>query len=112
MIKKYLKKFLLALFAEEIKESIEIKKLMQGALSEMAHKQKQFLEVVDVSVDVHQYGRSWACISIQGRRDDFVKFVDLRDSEIREIQRFLHQFSRKGRTIDAPREMNRFLKFS
>lgn len=55
------------------------------------------LKNIDVSVDVsehHRYSRSWAVISVQGSRTDFLKFVDLGDSEIRDIQRFLRQFTR------------------
>lgn len=59
----------------------------------------------DVSVDVHQankYSRSWACLSLQGERTDFIKFIDLGERDIREIGEFLRRYERNANIkIDA-----------
>jgi hypothetical protein len=41
---------------------------------------KEMIGNIDVAVDVHQYGRSWAVVCIQGERTDYVKFIDLHRS--------------------------------
>jgi len=69
------------------------------------------LQNIDVSVDHHQYSRSWAVISIQGHRSDYVKFVDLGERDMREIQKFLRYFDRDRIKIDAPYPIRDFLKF-
>lgn len=55
---------------------------------------KNILGNMDVSVDVHKYSPSWAVISIQGERTDYIKFVSLGKKEIVAIQHFLRQFER------------------
>jgi len=42
-------------------------------------------ELGGVAVDIHERSPSWAVISIQGRKADYVKFIDLPDHNIREI---------------------------
>jgi len=69
------------------------------------------LQNIDVSVDLHRHAPSWAVISIQGEKSDYIKFVDLGQRDIREIQRFLHHFDRSKRKIDAPFRERTFLKF-
>ena len=63
---------------------------------------------IDVSVDVHEYSRSWAVISIQGSKSDYIKFIDLGQSQILEIQRFLHNFDRSK--VDANPIASRYLR--
>ncbi len=55
---------------------------------------KNMLGNIDVSVDLHHYSPSWAVISIQGERSDYIKFIDLGVKDIREIQQFLRRFDR------------------
>ena len=93
----------------------ELEKLEQAINSTKANDEiiRNVLTNAGVSVDVNEYnGRSWACISIQGRREDFIKFVDLSGRDICEIQHFLRHFDRKNRTIDAAPQTSGFLKFS
>ncbi|WGL71003.1 hypothetical protein [Elizabethkingia anophelis] len=66
------------------------------------------LDNLDISVDVHYRANSWAVISIQGERTDFIKFIDLGHNEIYEIQKFLKQFDRAK--IDASPRESRWLK--
>ena len=70
---------------------------------------KNFLNNFEVSVDVHQYAHSWAVVSIQGRKSDFIKFIDLGPAEILDIQKFLRQFDRTK--VDASPQASKFLKF-
>lgn len=63
---------------------------------------------LSVSVDHHQGARSWAVISIQGQNSDFVKFVDLGEREIREIQHFLRRFDRS--TVDCSPIASQYLR--
>lgn len=70
---------------------------------------KNLLDNLDVSVDVHYRANSWAVISIQGHRSDFIKFVDLGRSDIDQIYRFLRQFDRSK--IDAEPRTYELLKF-
>ncbi len=65
------------------------------ALNTALNKVENLLGNIDVSVDVHHYAPSWAVISIQGQRADYIKFVELGDKDIRYIQDFLHQFERR-----------------
>lgn len=60
------------------------------------------LDNFDISVDHHMYSRSWAVVSIQGQKQDFVKFMDLGTRDIQEIQRFLHSFERNVKIDTAP----------
>lgn len=76
----------------------------------------KFLDSMDVSVDIQddrgQRSSSWAVISIQGYRSDFVKFVDLSTRDIMEIERFLRQFDRSNRrpTIDCSPRTSDYLR--
>ena len=67
------------------------------------------LNNIDASVDYHHhYGKSWAVISLQGNQYDYIKFVDLRDKDIHEIQCFLKQFDRSK--VDAGPVESSFLR--
>lgn len=72
----------------------------------------KLFENTDITVDADiqaNYGRSdsWAIISIQGEREDFVRFVDLSRYDIQMISQFLRQFKR-GK-VDAEPRMRNFL---
>jgi len=52
---------------------------------------------IDVSVDVHEYDKyspSWAVISLQGQKSDYLKFIKLNDCDINQISQFLRRFER------------------
>ncbi|MDV3793342.1 hypothetical protein CMU23_01505 [Elizabethkingia anophelis] len=66
------------------------------------------LDNLDISVDVHYRAKSWAVISIQGERTDFIKFIDLGRSDILEIHKFLRYFDRAK--IDAAPQESAFLR--
>ncbi|PIF44901.1 hypothetical protein CLU96_1898 [Chryseobacterium sp. 52] len=89
-----------------------------GTLTEQLHLNelqykfiKDLLKNLDVSVDYHyKYSKSWAVISLQGNRSDFIKFIDLGDRDIYEIQRFLRQFDRTK--VDAAPAESAFLRIN
>lgn len=66
-----------------------------------AERIRKLLGNIDVSVDVHHRSGSWAVVSLQGGKTDYIKFVDLDQRSIREISAFLRQFDRQNVKIDA-----------
>lgn len=72
------------------------------------------LSNIDVSIDVHEYHRrsnSWAVISLQGKKTDYIKFIDLDDADINHIAQFLRQFERNCNVkVDASPMASQFLK--
>ena len=74
---------------------------------------KNILQNIDVSVDVHEYkySPSWAVVSLQGQKTDYIKFIDLRDSDLREIGSFLRRYEREANIkIDASPNASCFLR--
>lgn len=110
-----MKKLLRKLFFWLFKEDFERMNKLESDLKGLIHRQKcatQEAEVraerirklmgnIDVSVDVHHRSGSWAVVSLQGTKTDYIKFVDLDQRSIREIAFFLRQFDRKNVKIDA-----------
>jgi hypothetical protein len=116
-----LKKFFRWLFSEELAELKKQTDLASDAAAKVEQAIRHYLytekkienifENLDVSVDVHQYSPSWAVISLQGEKTDYVKFVTLKNSDIREIQGFLKKFDRMDRIkIDATPGLDRTIK--
>lgn len=75
---------------------------------------EKVLQNIDVSVDVHefhQHSRSWAVVSLQGQRSDYIKFIDLGDRDLRDIAEFLHRYERSCHIkIDATPMATDFLR--
>ena len=94
----------------ELQKQINYAKEATKKYSEQELKINNLLGNIDVSVDVHQYSKSWAVISIQGKKTDYIKFVDLGEAEIVDIQRFLRNFDRSK--IDASPIASRFLRIN
>lgn len=90
-MKKIIRMLFLWVFSEEIHRL--------GKTIECADRQRErfenLLNVIDVNVDAHTehrgrfYSPSWAIISIQGEKQDFIKFIDLGKRDIRDIAHFL-----------------------
>lgn len=57
--------------------------------------------LVNVGVDLHYKGRSWAVVCIAGKTN-FVQFKDLGVTDAREVMRFISQYDKKNVTVDAP----------
>lgn len=110
-MKKLLRKLFLYLFKEDFQRMEALERDLKGlihrqkcATSEAevrAERIRQLLGNIDVSVDVHQRSGSWAVVSLQGGKTDYIKFVDLDQRSIREIAFFLQQFDRNHVKIDA-----------
>ena len=110
-MKKLFRKLFLYLFREDFKRMEELERDLRGLI----HRQKcatleaetrakrinQLIGNIDVSVDVHQRSGSWAVISLQGQKTDYIKFVDLDQRSLKEISYFLRQFDRQNVKIDA-----------
>ena len=94
--------------AYQINQSKEATKTLQSYKKQLDTIFKSF----DISVDVHQYSRSWAVISLQGSKTDFIKFIDLGDAELRDIKNFLQQYEKNWDNvkIDASPINTQFLK--
>lgn len=110
-MKKLLRKLFLYLFKEDFKRMEALGRNLKGlihrqqcATSEAevrAKRIRQLLGNIDVSVDVHQRSGSWAVVSLQGGKTDYIKFVDLDEKSLREISSFLRQYDRQNVKIDA-----------
>lgn len=108
-IKKYLKKLFSWIFKEELnnlkeeKNNICKQALIANNILKKAEQDSKrinnLLGNLDVSVDVHKYSSSWAVISLQGTKVDYLKFINLGEMQMREIAQFLSQFDRSK--IDA-----------
>lgn len=104
-IKKVFKNLIEWAFSDEL---AEIRKTSEETRAS-AERIKNILHNMDVSVDVHHYSPSWAVISIQGQKSDYIKFVELPAHSIREIQRFLSAFDR-AKVDCSPMERHHFTR--
>lgn len=107
---------------EELNKNIENLKAIEGknqiCLQESSkifrqlNNQKRLLDSIlknmEISVDIHEKTGSWAVISIQGEKSSFIKFVDLNNSSIHEIARFLSQF--EHHKIDSSPFCTKYIK--
>lgn len=114
-----IKQFFKWLFKSELQElhiQINNSKEQYNRLASLEESLKNVLDNIDISVDVHEfhkYSNSWAVISIQGQKSDYIKFVDLSSSDVYEIQQFLRRFERnKNVKIDASPNTSAFLRIS
>ncbi|WP_242837854.1 hypothetical protein [Lacrimispora indolis] len=64
---------------------------------------KMMNEICDVGVDIgfRDNYHSWAVVCIHGKMD-FMKFVPLNHSDVRDVGRFLKQFEYSKRVVDNP----------
>lgn len=89
-MKKMIKKLFNWIFQKELAEM----KTNAIRINFIADRVEKILGNIDVSVDVNHYTPSWAVISIQGKKVDYIRFVNLGNSDIREIEDFLRHFER------------------
>lgn len=110
-MKKLLRKLFLYLFKEDFKRMKALERDLEGlihrqkcatSLAEVrAERIRKLLGNIDVSVDVHHRSGSWAVVSLQGGKTDFIKFIDLGNRDMMDIAHFLRQYDRKNVKIDA-----------
>lgn len=115
-MRKIIKRFFAWCFREELSHYNEVISQCEKErilLKEQINRTKNVLSNFDVSVDVHHHAPSWAVVSLQGGKTDYLKFIDLGDRNIREISQFLSQFDRKNQIkIDcSPMEVPYFRQF-
>lgn len=97
-----IKKVFRWVFSKELKDletQVELAKSSLIVYERKVQEVENLLGNIDVSVDIHTRSNSWACISIQGEETDYIKFVDLGKSDIREIANFLRYFERSEANI-------------
>lgn len=83
-MKKLLRKLFLYLFKEDFQRMKALERDLKGlihrqkcatSLAEVrAERIRKLLGNIDVSVDVHQRSGSWAVVSLQGGKTDYIKF--------------------------------------
>lgn len=110
-MKKLLRKLFFWLFKEDFQAMEKKCKDLDGLIHRQkcatqkaevrAERIKQLIGNIDVSVDVHHRAGSWAVVSLQGGKTDYIKFVDLDERSLREISSFLRQYDRQNVKIDA-----------
>lgn len=110
-----MKKLLRKLFRYLFKEDFQRMEALERDLKGLIHRQKyatseaevraerirQLLGNIDVSVDVHHHSGSWAVVSLQGGKTDYIKFIDLGNRDMLNIVHFLRQYDRTNTKIDA-----------
>ncbi len=105
------------MFEDELKELNKNLWTTQVWVQDLDKKYTTFenlLGKLDVGVDVNDYrkGRSWAVVSLQGVRADFIKFVDLDDKDIRYISNMLKTIERaKAIKLDVTPNASELLMF-
>lgn len=110
-MKKLLRKLFLYLFKEDFQRMKALERDLKGlihrqkcatSLAEVrAERIRKLLGNIDVSVDVHQRSGSWAVVSLQGGKTDYIKFIDLGSRDMMDIAHFLRQYDRANVKIDA-----------
>ena len=82
----------------------EENKRLQKSLTCIEERVRALESVIDIGVDVHVRGGSWAVFCVRGKADksDYIKFVNLDERPLREIQSFVRQFKHCRPAIDTP----------
>lgn len=110
-MKKLIRLFFYWIFKEELEKLKKAKKEVEMLSTHL----KETYAFMDVSVDVHeydhQYSPSWAVISIQGGRYDYLKFMNLGSADALEISSFLRRFEKaRGIKVDAAPQLSQMIK--
>ncbi len=109
-----MKKLLKRLFSSIFKEELASLTYLENRLTQRIERMDSLFENMGVSADIHvsphRYSPSWAAISIQGKGMDYIKFIDLGNKEIYQIQKFLRHFERGNVSIDANPQITGFIK--
>jgi hypothetical protein len=110
-MKKLLRKLFFWLFEEDFQAMEKKCKDLDGLIHRQkcatqeaevrAERIRKLMGNIDVSVDVQHRSGSWAVVSLQGAKTDYIKFIDLGSRDMMEIARFLRQYDRANVKIDA-----------
>ena len=77
---------------------------MHGKSTELLEDCRKFMNsICDVGTDIgfRSNDHSWAVICVHGQKD-YIKFVDMHQSDIRSIASFLKKFEYSNRVTDSP----------
>jgi hypothetical protein len=105
---KWKKQFVRWLLDGQIEKLESLKKECESLKKEsllLEQRLRNTVGSIDVAVDVHMKSPSWAVICIQGKKTDFVKFLDLGERDLNEIAYFLKRFERNDIRADLPHGM-------
>lgn len=113
-----IRKLLEFIFKSHLEELNNKSKEMQSIINQCREHESRIKDMVnniDVSVDVHEfdhrYSPSWAVISLQGHKADYIKFVNLGDADIHNIGLFLRRYERsRNIKVDATPQTSKFLR--
>lgn len=85
------------------REFYNAKRELDDAIYNYKQAKKIVDDIIQVGVDVDLYNpnNNWAVICIGGNTD-YVRFIDMSGSNIREILSFLRQFEPRSLKVDAP----------
>lgn len=95
----------LLLGIDELKLSIDTLNIENNSLK----KRIEILEkTINISADIniHERDTNWMVISIHGKAD-YVSFMRLPESDLRDISSFMRQFERNNITMDLPYMMSK-----
>jgi len=106
VIVKYLKSLLGVsdLELKLVQQELEIKRqedVIKGLNSRLKSSIENISSQMKVGVDVDRHG-SWAVVCLPGEKSDFIEFIRLGETDIREIRSFLRQFDKKNVHLDLP----------
>jgi hypothetical protein len=94
---------------QRLEKVIEATEKLNKTLGAKHSRVDNLLDNLQVSVDHHMFSRSWAVISIQGKKSDYIKFIDLGERDIREIQQFISRYDRSK--VDCAPQHSTMFKF-
>mgnify|MGYP004667062445 CR=1 FL=1 len=93
-------------FKEELSSIKSMKLQCENTLNKVNEMKSLYQQITNVGVDVDYHGKnSWAVICIDGH-SEYVKFVDLKGFEARDIENFLRRFEKSNIVVDSPFRIN------
>ncbi len=114
-VKSKIKQLLLRLIRWVMKENIRVWeariKKNEQALDSLSGRFALFQEVVNLSVDHHVKSSSWAVVCYKLGNKDVVKFYELNDESIKDLQPLLRAFSKANILIDTNPHIDKSLFF-
>lgn len=93
-------------FKEEFDGIKSMKLQCKNTLNEVSKMKLLYQQITNVGVDVDYHSKnSWAVICIDGH-PEYIKFVDLKGFEARDIENFLRRFEKSNVVVDSPFRIN------
>lgn len=93
-------------FKEELGSIKSMKLQCKNTLNEVNEMKSLYQQITNIGVDVDCHDKnSWAIVCIDGH-PEYIKFVDLKGSEARDIENFLRRFEKSNVVVDSPFRIN------